>query len=295
MEYANTKILYSECIIIKKGGKRLSRLKLGMIARLKPDVEKELDKVHDLGFPTCQVVCWDINLYTTDIARRLRKAANERDIEITTLWSGLPGRYVWNFIEGPNTIGLVPPETRKERLDALKKASDFARSIGIASVTTHVGFIPENPLDPIYLSLIDVLKKVAKLCGRNDQEFWFETGQETPVTLLRTIEDVGAENLGVNFDPANLLMYGKANPVDALDIIGIYVRGVHAKDGEYPTNGRELGKEKPIGEGRVNFPVLIKKLKALGYSGALTIEREISGPQQIEDIKKAKVYLESLC
>ncbi|KYH38344.1 MAG: hypothetical protein AYL31_011640 [Candidatus Bathyarchaeota archaeon B26-1] len=90
-------------------------------------------------------------------------------------------------------------------------------------------------------------------------------------------------------------MYGKANPVDALDIIGTYVRGVHAKDGEYPTNGRELGKEKPIGEGRVDFPALISKLKALGYRGALTIEREISGPQQIEDIKRAKAYLEALC
>jgi len=273
----------------------LVRLKLGMIARLKADPEEELDKVQMLGFPTCQIVCWDMSLYREDVARRLRRAAENRDIEVTTLWSGTPGRHVWNFIEGPSTIGLVPPETREVRLKALKKASEFARMIGAPSVTTHVGFIPENPLDPVYVSLIDVLKEIADFCGKNGQEFWFETGQETPVTLLRTIEDVGAENLGVNFDPANLLMYGKANPVDALDIIGTYVRGVHAKDGEYPTNGRELGKEKPIGEGRVDFPALISKLKALGYRGALTIEREISGPQQIEDIKKAKAYLEALC
>ena len=271
------------------------RLKLGMIARLKPDLEKELDKVQRLGFPTCQVVCWDMNLYRANVARRLRRAAEDRGIEVTTLWSGLPGRYVWNFIEGPSTIGLVPPQMREVRLKALRKASDFARIIGVPSITTHVGFIPENPLDPVYVSLIEVLKDVARFCGENGQEFWFETGQETPITLLRTIEDIGAENLGVNLDPANLLMYGKANPVDALDIIGTYVRGVHAKDGEYPTNGRELGKEKPIGKGRVNFPALISKLKALGYSGALTIEREISGPQQIEDIKRAKAYLETLC
>jgi sugar phosphate isomerase/epimerase len=82
-------------------------------------------------------------------------------------------------------------------------------------------------------------------------------------------------------------MYGKANPVDALDVFGAHIVGVHAKDGDYPTNGRELGPEKPLGDGRVNFPKLVPKLKALGYTGALTIEREITGPQQIADIRRA--------
>ena len=98
----------------------------------------------------------------------------------------------------------------------------------------------------------------------------------------------------MNLDPANLLMYGKANPIDALDILGPYVKGVHAKDGEYPTDPRQLGVEKPLGEGRVNFPALIAKLKTFGYSGALTIEREISGPQQVEDIKRGMELLKAL-
>lgn len=273
----------------------MAKLKLGMMIRLVSEPDRELSKVQELDFPTCQVSCWDMKLYSKRVARRLRLAAQKRNIEITTIWAGLPGRYVWNFVDGPSTIGLVPLKTRRMRLKALRKASDFARWVGVDSITTHVGFIPENPKDPLYISLIDALKEVAKFCADNGESFWFETGQETPVTLLRTIEDVGAENLGINLDPANLLMYGKANPVDALDVFGQYVRGVHAKDGEYPTNGRELGKEKRLGEGRVNFPVLISKLKALGYGGALTIEREISGPQQIEDIKKAKAFLERLC
>jgi L-ribulose-5-phosphate 3-epimerase len=83
--------------------------------------------------------------------------------------------------------------------------------------------------------------------------------------------------------------------VDALDVFGRYVRGVHAKDGCYPTNGSELGRETPLGEGQVNFPVLIPKLKACGFGGALTIEREISGPQQIADIQKAIQLLTPLC
>ena len=134
----------------------------------------------------------------------------------------------------------------------------------------------------------------ASYCKKNGQYFLFETGQETPVTLLRTIEDVGTGNLGINIDPANLLMYGKANPTDALDVFGKYVRGVHGKDGEYPTNGRHLGAEKPMGEGRVNFPVFIAKLKEIGYDGAITIEREIEGEEQIRDIINAKALLEGI-
>ena len=89
-------------------------------------------------------------------------------------------------------------------------------------------------------------------------------------------------------------MYGKGNPVDALDVFGKYVRDVHAKDGLYPTDGKNLGKETPLGEGKVNFPLLVKRLKDIGYDGALTIEREISGDKQIEDIMKAKKILEEL-
>ena len=109
------------------------------------------------------------------------------------------------------------------------------------------------------------------------------------------IQDLGEDNLGVNLDPANLLMYGKANPVDALDVFGRYVRDVHMKDGLYPTDGDHLGKEVSLGEGKVNVPALVAKLKSIGYAGPLTIEREISGDQQIADIRKAIALLEPLC
>jgi sugar phosphate isomerase/epimerase len=269
-------------------------MKLGVLVRLEDGPEKAVAKVRDLQFPTCQVVCWDADWLTETIAGRLASAAQDADVEITTIWVGLPGRKVWDFLDGPTTIGLVPPDTRAERVAVLKRGSDFARQVGVPSITTHVGFVPETPTDPLYPGVLDALNQIAMHCLRNDQEFWFETGQETPVVLLRVIETLATGNLGINLDPANLLMYGKANPVDALDIVGRYVRGVHAKDGEYPTNGSKLGVEKPLGEGRVNFPVLLRKLHELGYDGALTIEREISGPRQIEDIRAGKEYLEQI-
>jgi L-ribulose-5-phosphate 3-epimerase len=272
----------------------MAEIKVGVLVPLEEGPEEALQKAAGLGFPTCQVVCWKPELLTEAVAHRLASAATRLGLEITTLWTGTPGRYAWNFIEGPDTIGLVPPALRAARLSVLKQGSDFARHAGISSITTHVGFIPENPSDPLYGGVVTALAELAGHCRANGQAFWFETGQETPITLLRTIQDIGTDNLGINLDPANLLMYGKANPVDALDVFGPYVRGVHAKDGEYPTDGRNLGVEKPLGEGRVNFPALIAKLRALGYAGALTIEREISGPQQIEDIRHGKLYLEAI-
>ena len=269
-------------------------MKLGVLVTLEEGTEAALEKVHALGFATCQVTCWRESLLTADVARRLSAAARRYGVEITTLWVGSAGRHVWDFVEGPATIGLVPAATRAQRVAILRRGSDFARLAGVSSVTTHVGFIPENLSDPAYADVVAALKEVAAHCLSNGQSFWFETGQETPVVLLRTIHEVGAANLGINLDPANLLMYGKGNPVDALDVFGRYVRGVHAKDGEYPTDGRHLGVEKPLGEGRVDFPRLLARLKALGYDGALTIEREISGAQQVEDIKSGKRFLESI-
>ncbi|MCX7795302.1 MAG: sugar phosphate isomerase/epimerase [bacterium] len=269
-------------------------MKLGVVVSLAEGVDASIKKVKDLALSTCQVVCWEPELFTRENARLLKESVEKFGVEITHLWVGWPGPRIWNFIEGPITLGLVPPEYRYIRLEALKKGSDFARLIGIENVVTHVGFIPENPNDPLYPGLVSVLREIVRYCKSNGQYFCFETGQETPTTLLRTIEDIGMDNIGVNLDPANLLMYGKANPVDALDIIGKFVRGVHAKDGEYPTGGRALGVEKPLGEGRVNYPLFISKLKACGYDGALTIEREISGEQQIKDILKAKEFLSRL-
>ncbi len=272
----------------------MTTLKLGVMAPLPHGPEKELKKAHDLGLPSCQVVCWQPELFTEEMAERLITASEKYQVEVTTIWTGVPGPAVWNFIEGPTTIGLVPEAYRAERVEALKAGAAFAERVGVPSITTHCGFIPETPSNPLYSGVLDALREVVEYCGERDIEFWFETGQETPVTLLRVIEDLGYDNLGVNLDPANLLMYGKANPVDALDVFGAYVTGVHAKDGEYPTDGRHLGVEKPLGEGRVNFPVLVPKLKDLGYTGALTIEREISGPKQIKDIKHAIKLLSEL-
>jgi sugar phosphate isomerase/epimerase len=251
------------------------------------DNRESFRKLRELGATTCQLQSWQPAKITEELAKGARSAAAAEGVKVTSYWSGYSGPSAWNFKEGPATIGLVPAEYRAQRVIDLKKGADIAGWLGVPNMVTHVGFLPVDPKHPDYLGAVAAMTEIADYCGARGLYFCFETGQETPVTLLRCIQDIGRPNLGVNLDPANLLMYGNGNPIDALDLIGKYVRDVHAKDGEYPTDGHELGVEKPLGEGRVNFPGLIAKLKSLGYSGSLTIEREISGPQQIEDIKHA--------
>jgi len=266
-------------------------MRLGLFVGIEKDPAAALAKVHDLGFPTCQVA---VEEFSPAIETGLRNAMQKYGIEVTALDSLGPGPHVWDFYQGPLTIGLVPRQYRRQRIDHFKKASDFAKKLGIPAFHTHNGFIPENPNDPVYKETVEAIREVASYCKTNGQMVLYETGQESPTTLLRTIQDVGVDNQFVNLDTANLILYGNGNPVDALDVIGKLVRGVHAKDGLFPTDPKELGKEVPIGQGKVDFPKLIQRLKELGYTGAITIEREISGPKQVEDIKRSKAYLEKL-
>ncbi len=260
----------------------------------KSDVAEKIKKAASLGFKSAQIVCWQMELYTDDNAQKIINACKECDVTISSFWAGWSGPKVWNFVDGPSTLGIVPPDYRYQRMQELMQGSDFAKKIGVVNVATHVGFLPECPNTTEYRSLINAIRHLANHLKNNGQFLLFETGQETPVTLRRTIEDVGTDNLGINLDPANLILYGKGNPVDALDVFGKYVRDMHGKDGFYPTDGKNLGEEVPVGEGKVNFPALIAKLKELGYDGTINIEREIQGEKQIEDINKAREFLEKL-
>lgn len=267
---------------------------LGSIIPLTENPDAEFEKLQAIGLNTCQLCCWKLELLTDSTVEKVKAATEKYGITITAFWCGWSGPCEWNFEAGPLTLGIVPTAYRMIRCNELKKGSDFAAKIGVNNVATHLGFIPENPSSTEYHEVVAAVRDLGNYMKANNQNFLFETGQETPVTIKRLIEDAGTGNLGLNLDPANLILYGKANPVDALDVFPEYVMGVHAKDGLYPTNGHNLGLETKIGEGKVNFPAFIDKLKSVGYDGPITIEREISGEQQIKDIIESIDYLNSL-
>lgn len=269
-------------------------LTIGVTVSLGEDPDAPFAEVVGVGLRSCHLVCWAPQLFTAEYAARVKASAAAAGVEISSLWAGHSGRAAWNFTEGPTTIGVVPAATRAQRVDEYRKAADFAARIGAPSVTTHVGFVPENPCDAEYPGVVAALRSVAQACRERGLGFWYETGQETPVALLRAIEDVGLDNQGVNLDPANLILYGKGNPVDAVDVLGRWIKAMHAKDGRYPTDGKHLGHETAIGQGRVDFRALIAALKALGFDGRVTIEREISGPEQKKDILASIAFLKTI-
>lgn len=268
-------------------------MKIGVMLPVRPDtdLQKEMEKMRELSLQCCQLSIWDPTLFSDELAAQINAATAATGITVSTLWCGYSGPVEWNFTYGPLTAGLVPPAWRGLREKELLAGSAFAQKIGVTQMATHVGFLPENCFDPDFRGTVGVLRHLCRVMAERGQTFLFETGQETPVTVLRAIEEIGLDNVGINFDTANLMLYGKGNSADAVLVFGRYIRDTHIKDGFYPTGGSELGREAPAGEGLADLPLVLKRLKAVGYSGPFIIEREISGPQQIEDICRARDLL----
>lgn len=288
-------VMHTTALAAEHNAASLKPMALGLLVTPSGDPEPVIRRVHDLGFSNCFLqLDRYLNNFTPALASRMKDLLARYEVVATTVEVVGPEPLVWDFLRGPATIGLVPPATRSARIDALRQASDFARQVGISQVQTHCGFIPENPDDALYAGTVDAIRTVAQHCHDNGQHFLMETGQETPTTMSRAIRDVNLPNLGVGLDTANLILYGKANPVDAVDILGRHVRSIHAKDGKWPTDPSKLGEEVLIGQGLVDFRAVFTKLKGMGYEGAVTIERETSGPQQIEDVRQEKQYLEKV-
>ena len=275
--------------------KPLKPMELGLLIVPFGAPEEKFRVLRELGLTNCFLsLDGYINGFTPAVVSQFRGLMEKYEITVTTVEVVRPEPLEWNFLKGPSTIGLVPPKYREARMDALRQVSDFAKQLGVSQVQTHCGFIPEDPADPLYPQTVEAIRSVAKHCQDNGQQFLMETGQETPTTMSRMIRDVAMPNLGVGLDTANLILYGKANPVDAVDILGPHICAIHAKDGKWPTNPSELGEEVLIGKGLVNFREVFTRLHKVGYTGAVTIERETSGSQQIEDVRNEKVYLQRI-
>ncbi len=267
----------------------LSDKKIGIITGI-DDPITSIQRVKEFGFDCCQV---SLSEFKPGLAATLKKAFEESNVVPVSMICQGPGTYVYNFLDGPSTIGLVPEKFREERVNRLKKGIEFCKEAGIPAIQAHFGFIPENPRNNLYIEFVKVMKDLAAFAMQAGIDIYFETGQETPITLRRAIEDIGTGNLFVNYDTANLILYGKANPLDGLTILGKYARSFHIKDGFYPTDPYQLGKEAPIPEGLVDFPGIIAYLLKNNFTGHLVIENEMSSNTR-DYLVKTKKYLVDL-
>ncbi len=226
-----------------------------------------------------------------------KKALDEAGFAVVTVFSAYNGESYADIPTVKSTVGFIPPATRAEREARTLSVSDFAAEIGAPGIATHVGFVPDDSRDPDYIAVREMVRRICDHAAKHGQTFALETGQEPAATLLDFFHDVNRENLRINFDPANMILYGSGDPIKALDVLGQHVITVHCKDGNWPPEGvpGALGEERPLGQGAVGMDRFIAKLKQIRYKGPLTIEREASDPQErLRDIKMAVGLLERL-
>lgn len=274
--------------------KAKSPITIGTIIYNLDDIDAQFKALHDAGFTSCQIN-WSSQKMTQELAGKIIENQKKYGIKATTV-VGVPGNCKWNFTQGPSTIGLVPAtDDRDWRIAEYKRMIDFCQLAKVPAMHSHFGFIPEDMSDYKYKTFISIMKQLAQYAKDRGVMIYFETGQETPITLVRAIKDIGYDNLGINCDVANLLLYGKANPTDAVKLFGPLMKDMHAKDGKYPTadNPYDLGQEKPIPEGDVDFPAIIKYLKQENYTGAITIEYELN-LNSMDYMVKTRKYLQNL-
>lgn len=268
------------------------KITIGVIQYDWSNLDKSFAELKNLGFGSCQMN-WN-SKKKTNSPEQLKEDSKKYGIKVTTL-VGVPGHNIWDFRQGPATIGLVPSDGREAKVAEYHRMIDFCAMANIPAMHSHFGFIPEDMSSQQYKEFIPVMRDLANYAKSKGVMIYFETGQETPITLIRAIKDIGTGNVFINCDLANLLMYGKANSLDAVKLFGSLIKEFHVKDGKYPDpqNPYVLGKEVKIPTGDVNFPAVIAQLKKQGYQGSLTIECELNGDNR-DYLVQTRKYLQKL-
>lgn len=256
-----------------------------------------LDDVLSLG-----VRCGQLGLpggmdLSSAAAAEWKQALDAAQFSVVTVFAAYEGESYADIPTVKNTVGFIPRATREERERRTCAVSDFAAALGVTSIACHIGFVPEDFRDPDYAAVRDVVRRICDHASAHGQSFALETGQEGAETLLRFMADCVRPNLGINFDPANLILYGTGEPIEALRTLASHVISVHCKDGDWPPKDTPgaLGSERALGQGAVDIERFVRTLAQVGFTGTLNVEREGAAPGEwLKDVGEAVRLLETL-
>jgi sugar phosphate isomerase/epimerase len=253
-----------------------------------PELKGFLDR---LGIDVVQIACGDPHHASWVEAEAMPAAARAAGFRMSGSMLGFPGE----DYTSPQTIeksgGFGDPATRPERIERFKWALARTKALGLSDIMLHAGFIPEVG-SPDRKSFLDTLAKVSDLAREAGITVAFETGQESASLLRRTLDDLKSPNLKVNFDPANMLLYDKDDPLQVLELLAPDIRSVHVKDANRPTAKGTWGEEVPLGRGQTNTGQFVKSLRRVGYRGPLCIEREVGTQEErFRDIEHGVRFL----
>jgi sugar phosphate isomerase/epimerase len=254
---------------------------IGVFTSIDAGLGVKIEVAHELGVPTIQLHAPAKETRTAENAEKFLAYLSELGITLTAVFGGFEGESYADIPTVVETVGIVPPALRAARVQEMKEIADFAHMLQCDVVALHLGFIPHDKSDPLYGDVVEVTRDILDHCKHNNQNLHLETGQETAAGLLEFISDVERDNLFINFDPANMILYGTGEPIEALRQVGALVRSVHCKDATWADNpGVEWGAEVALNDGAVGMEDYLRTLDEIGYTGPLTIEREI--PQDPE-------------
>jgi sugar phosphate isomerase/epimerase len=257
----------------------MQRWPIGVFASIDAGLGVQLPIAAELGVPTIHLHAPHAAQRTPQHALEFLARLNEYDLQVTAVFGGFDGESYADIPTVSRTVGLVPPATRAARLQEMREIADFSRRLGVSVVALHLGFVPHDRASGEYRDIVAVTRDLCDHCQALSQSVHLETGQEPAGALLHFLGDVERDNLRVNFDPANMILYGAGEPIPALEQLGRHVSSVHCKDGKWSDRpGETWGVETPLGEGDVGMERFLQTLKNIGYTGPLTIEREI--PQE---------------
>lgn len=252
---------------------------IGVFTSVDAGLGVHLDVAKELGIPTVQIHSPHQSTRNARAADEFLKKCQAAGITITCVFGGFEGESYADIPTTVRTVGLVPRDTRAARLAEMTEISDFTKLLGCDTIGMHIGFVPEDRNGADYKDLLNCTRDLLDHAAGNGQKLHLETGQETAEHLLEFIHDVERPNLFINFDPANMILYGTGNPIEALQKVGAHVRSVHCKDARWAApekRGKEWGSEVALGDGDVGMETYLRTLLAVGYTGPLTIEREIA-------------------
>lgn len=280
----------------------MSNFKIGaMVESFRLDTFEAIRHAAALGVDGLQMYCTK-----GENAPENMSAARRAEIIRTVRENGL----VFSAICGDLGHGFTDPDQNPALIEKSKRIVDLAQELGTNIITTHIGRVPDDPSHPRYRVMQAACRELAEYADSVGARFAVETGPETSLVLKNFLDSLGSRGVSVNLDPANLVMVAGDDPVVAVHNLKDYIVHTHAKDGimlrsvdpdyiygispipDY-LRGESFFEEKPLGEGKVNFPTYLDALREIGYDGFLTIEREC-GDQPEEDIKKAVSFLKAL-
>jgi sugar phosphate isomerase/epimerase len=256
-----------------------------------------LAEVRSLGLRCGQLgVAGGVDL-SDSLAAQWKSELDAAQFTLSTVVAAYEGEDYADIPTVKRTVGFIPPATRNAREQRTSAVSDFGARLGVKSIATHIGFVPEDTADPDYAAVRDLVRRVCDHAAANGQSFALETGQERAEILLHFIQDVDRPNLKINFDPANMILYGTGDPIEALRTLAPKVVSVHCKDGDWPPKdvSGALGTERPLGQGSVGIERFIQTLVDVDYRGQLNIEREgTSHEDWLRDVGEAARLLQRI-